>query len=138
MTANQINYANYLEKVRSDRAQEELKQSELYYRGAELEESKRRTDLQRDTDLKSIESNVLNNVRSTEATRYSANQSAGASIYGSQTQERMNEANIKAQEEVRQAQASKMRAEKWQGWINTGTNVLKAVSPWLGVLKVAG
>lgn len=77
MTANQINYANYLEKVRSDLATERL-------RGSELEESKRATNLMRDTNLRQIEANILNTETSAAAARYGANAAAGASMYGAQ------------------------------------------------------
>lgn len=131
MTANQINYVNYLEKVRSDRESEQLKRNELYYRGAELEESKRRTDIQADIDRLSIENNVLNNIRSTEAQRYSANQSAGASIYASNTSRENTLANIEADKELKASQVTQNKANTWTGIAGVGLNALKLVGSWI-------
>lgn len=98
MTANQIAYANYVEKRRNDLEVEKL-------RKAELEESKRATDLNRDTNLKNIEAGILNVHKQTEASKYSANQSAGASIYSANTQREINQMNIEAQADLRRSQA---------------------------------
>lgn len=131
MTANQINYVNYLEKVRSDRENEYLKRDELYYRGAELEESKRRTDIQADIDRLSINSNVLNNIRSTEAQRYGANQSAGASIYSANVSRENTLSNIEADKELKASQVTQNKANTWTGIAGTALNAVKMVSSWI-------
>jgi len=126
LTANQIAYANYIEKRRNDLEVEKL-------RKAELEESKRATDLSRDTNLKSIEAGVLNVQRQAEASKYSANQSAGASIYSANTQKEINQMNIEAQADLRQSQtqlnqanADLTGAKKFEAYTSSASTLVNA------------
>lgn len=140
MTSNQINYAAHLEKVRSDLANEALKRSELELSRGELavkqqeaqtkaysaSEAARANRAQEELTQRNIEANTLNNIRSTEATRYAAGTSYAASIYSSDVSRANTTDTIKAQEVLREEQAKTERTAQWKNVLTGIGNVAGA------------
>jgi len=138
MTSNQINYASHLEKVRSDLANEAIKKSELDLTRGELAvkqqeaqtkaysamETARSNRAQEELTRSNIEANTLNNIRSTEATRYDAGTSYAASVYSSDVSRANTADTIQAQEALRAEQAKTERTAQWKNILTGVGNVV--------------
>lgn len=118
MTANQISYAKYLEESRANRASESAKQRELDIKAAELDESRRRTDLQIESERRAQDLNVLNVQRQAQASVTSAGISASASRYASDASVLNTQANIEAQKAVREAQVIESNAKAFSSYVS--------------------